>query len=137
MVKTIYWIQHKKRREAEKKWRQRRKNILQINGQCLYGKAVEHLRNRIDVKLENNEKDYLKRTSKPNYMSHNTFFNNLIAIRKRKITLTLDKPAYIGICILDLSKLLMYRFRYDGIENKYGNNLKLLFTDSDSLMYEK
>ena len=70
-------------------------------------------------------------------MSHNTFFNNLIAIRKRKITLTLDKPAYIGICILDLSKLLMYRFRYDGIENKYGNNLKLLFTDSDSLMYEK
>ena len=98
---------------------------------------MEHLRNRIDVKLENNEKDYLKRTSKPNYLSHKTFFNNLIAIRKRKITLTLDKPAYIGICILDLSKLLMYRFRYDGIENKYGNNLKLLFTDSDSLMYEK
>ena len=98
---------------------------------------MEHLRNRIDVKLENDEKDYLKRTSKPNYMSHKTFVNNLIAIRKRKITLTLDKPAYIGICILDLSKLLMYRFRYDDIENKYGNNLKLLFTDSDSLMYEK
>ena len=98
---------------------------------------MENLRTRIDVQLENNEKDYLKRTSKPSYMSHKMLGNNLIAIRKSKITLTLDKPAYIGICILDLSKVLICRFRYDVIENKYGNNSRLLFIDSDSLMYEK
>ena len=48
----------------------------------------------------------------------------------------LNKPAYIGVCILELSKVLMYEFHYDCIKNKYGNNSKLLFTDTGSLMYE-
>ena len=52
---------------------------------AMYGKAMENLRNRIDVKLANNEKDYLKCLSKPNYMLHKTFDNNLVAIRKSKI----------------------------------------------------
>ena len=64
---------------------------------------MENLRNRINVKLGNNEKDYLKCASKPSYMSHKILDNNLVAIRKRKITLTLNKPAYIGMCILDLN----------------------------------
>ena len=59
-----------------------------------------------------------------------------LAIQKNKITLRLNKPAYIGMCILDLSKLLMYKFHYDYIKNKYGNNSRPLFTDTDSLMYE-
>ena len=58
-----------------------------------------NLRNKIDVKLVNNEKDYLKRTSKPSYMSHKVFDNNLVAIRKSKLALKLNKPAYIGKCI--------------------------------------
>ena len=53
-----------------------------------------------------------------------------------KATLTLKKPANIGMCILELSKILMYEFHYDCIKNKYGNNSRLLFTDTDSLMYE-
>ena len=52
---------------------------------AMYGKAMENLRNRTDVKLVNNEKDYLKCLSKPNYMLHKTFDNNLVAIRKSKI----------------------------------------------------
>ena len=101
-----------------------------------YGKTIENLRNRIDVKLVNNKKDYLKWTSKPSYMSRKVFDNDLVAIRKSKVTLTLTKPAYIGICILELSKVLMYEFRYDYIKNKCGNNSRLLFTDTDSLMHE-
>ena len=64
------------------------------------------------------------------------FANNLVAIRKNKIALKLNKPAYIGMCILDLSKVLMYEFHYDYIKNKCGNKSKLLFTDTDTLMYE-
>ena len=55
-------------------------------------------------------------------MSHKIFVNDLVAIRGNKITLTLNKPAYSGMCILELSKVLMYEFHYDYIKNKYGNN---------------
>ena len=69
-------------------------------------------------------------------MSHKISDNNLVAIRKSKLAIKLNKPAYIGMCILELSKVLMYEFHYDYIKNKYGNKLKLLFTDTDSLMHE-
>ena len=90
---------------------------------------MEHSRNRINVELVNNEKDYLKCTSKPNYMLHKIFDNNLVAICKNKPALKLNKPAYIGMCILELSKVLMYKFYYDYIKNKYDNTSKVLFTD--------
>ena len=76
---------------------------------------MENLRSRIDVRLENNEKDYLKCSSKPSYMSHKIFDNKLVAICKSKVALKLNKPAYIGMCILELSKILMYEFHYDYI----------------------
>ena len=68
---------------------------------------MENLRNRIDVELASNKRDYLKWTSKPSYMSHKIFDNDLVAIRKNKVTLTLNKPAHIGMCMLELSKVLM------------------------------
>ena len=82
------------------------------------------------------EKIILKCTSKPSYMSHKTFDKNLVAIRKSKLALKLNKPTYIGMCILELSKVLMDEFHYDYIKNKYDNRSKLLFTDTNSLMYE-
>ena len=69
---------------------------------------MEGLRNRIDVILVNNEKNYLKGKSKPSYMSQKVFDIHLVVIQKIKITLTLNKPAYVGMCILDLSYILMY-----------------------------
>ena len=89
-----------------------------------------------DPKQVTDEKDYLKCTSRPSYMSHKIFYNNSVAIRKSKLALKLNKPAYIGMCILELSKVLMYESHYDYIKNKYVNESKLLFTDTDSLMYE-
>ena len=65
-----------------------------------------------------------------------TFDNDFVAICKSKGTLKLNKTAYVGMCILDLSKVLMYEFHYNYIQNKHGNNSRLLFTDFDSLMYE-
>ena len=69
-------------------------------------------------------------------MSHKIFDNNLVAIHKSKLALKLNKPAYIGVSILELSKVFMYKFHYDYIKNKYDNKSKLLFTNTDSLMYE-
>ena len=69
-------------------------------------------------------------------MSDKIFENNLVAVRKNKITLTLNKSAYIEIYILGLSKVLMYELRYDYIKNQNGNNSRLLFANTDSLMHE-
>ena len=90
---------------------------------ALFGKIMENLRNRIKVKFLSNKKYYFKWTSKSSYMSHKKFNNDLVVIRKTKVTLTLKKPAYVGMCMLDLSKVWMYEFHYDYIRNKYGNNL--------------
>ena len=97
---------------------------------------MEKLINKTNLKLVSNEKDHLKCTSKPSFMLHNIFDNNLVAIRKSQLALKLNKPAYIGMCILESSKVLMYKFHYDYIKHKYDNKLKLLFADNDSLMYE-
>ena len=70
---------------------------------------MENLRNRIDGKLVNNEKYYLKWTSKSSYMSQKLFDKDLVAIEKRKQAL--NKQAYVGMCILHLSKVLMYGFQ--------------------------
>ena len=69
-------------------------------------------------------------------MWHKIFGHDLVAIRKNKVTLTLDKSAYIGMCILELYKVLIYEFHYVYIKNKYGNSSWLLATDTDSLKYE-
>ena len=97
---------------------------------------MENLRKRVDVRLVTDEKKLLKLTSKPTYVSCKIFKENLVAIHKIKETLTLNRPAYVALCILDLSETLMYDFHYNYIKQKYNNIEKLLFTDTDSLTYE-
>ena len=63
--------------------------------------VVENLRNKIDVGLISNNKDYLKWTSKPSYMSQRMSDNDLVRIQKIKVTLKLNKPANVEMCILD------------------------------------
>ena len=91
---------HKKRIETEKNGDKDGKALYKLMNNAVYGKAMENLRNRIDVKLVSNKKGYLKWASKPSYMSHKIFANDLVAIRKNKVILTLNKPAIIGMCIL-------------------------------------
>ena len=70
----------------------------------VFGKTMENIRKRVDVRLETDEKKLLK------YVSSKIFNENLVAVHKIKETLTLNRPAYVGMCILDLSKTLMYDF---------------------------
>ena len=95
---------------------------------------MENIRKRISVKLINNSEDYLRCVSKPNFISQKIFDKNFIAVHQIKSVLTLNKPIYVGFSTLELSKLLTYKFHYDYVCNKY--DAKLLFTDTDSLVYE-
>ena len=97
---------------------------------------MENLRKWVDVRLVTNEKKLDKLTSKPTFVSSKIFNENLMAVHKVKETLTLTRPAYVGMCIVDLSKTLMYDFHYNYIKKKYNNRARLLFTDTDSLTYE-
>ena len=97
---------------------------------------MENIRNRVDIKLVNDIKQAEKLSAKPNFNHCNIFSEDLVAIHMKKTRLVFNKPVYLGMCILDLSKTLMYDFHYNYIKRKYGDKAKLLFTDTDSLMYE-
>ena len=101
---------------------------------CIFGKTMENLRKRINIKLVNNAKDYVRCISKPSFVSQKIFSKNFVAIHDIKPVLTLNKPIYVGFSILDLSKCLMYEFHCKYIKSNF--DAKLLFTDTDSLVYE-
>ena len=112
------------------------KDFFKLMNNSVFGKTMENLRKRCDIRLVTDEKKLLKMSSKPTYVSSKIFNENLVAVHKIKEVLTLNRPAYVGMCILDLSKTLMYDFHYNYIKHKYGDKAKLLFTDTDSLTYE-
>ena len=112
------------------------KDFFKLMNSSVYGKTMENLRKRVDVGLITDEQKLIEWVSKPTYVSSKMFNKNLEAVHKAKEVLTLNRPAYVGMCKLELSKTLMYDFHYNIIKPLYGENAKLLFTDTDSLMYE-
>ena len=95
---------------------------------------MENLQKRINVRSLNNEKDFLKYTSKPTPVTHKIVDKNFAAIHEMKSILTLNKPIYVGFTVLELSKWLMYDFHYNFIKKHF--DAELLFTDTDSLTYQ-
>ena len=112
------------------------KDFFKLMNNSVFGKTMENIRNRVDVKLVNTEEKFKKLAAKPNYDGRKVFGENLISVHMKKTSLTMNKPVYLGMCILDLSKSLMFDFHYNYIIPKYGNKAKLLFTDTDSFLYE-
>jgi len=102
----------------------------------VFGKTMENIRNRVDVRLRTSEKSAEKLVMKPNYERTTIFSEDLIAIHMKKTELVFNKPVYLGMLILDISKTLMFDFHYTYMKVKYGDDCKLLMTDTDSLMYE-
>ena len=86
------------------------------------------------MRLVNNEKDFLKYTSRPTYITHKIFGKDYAAIHEIKPVLMLNKPIYVGFTVLELSKWLMYDFHYNFIKKHL--DAELLFTDTDSPTYE-
>ena len=108
------------------------KSFFKLLINCIYGKCMENVRKRINVRLVNNDQDYLRCVSKPNFVSQKIFDKNFV--HQIKSIPKLNKPIYVGFSILELSKLFMYKFHYDYVRNKF--DAKLWFTDTDSLVYE-
>ena len=112
------------------------KDFFKLMNNAVFGKTMENIRNRVDIKLITNEKEAKKLISKPNFEHRTIFTENLIAVHMKKTKVYYNKPIYLGLCVLDLSKTLMYDFHYNYIKKKYGQAASLLFTDTDSLAYE-
>ena len=112
------------------------KDFFKLMNNSVFGKTMERIENRVDIRLVCDEKEAIKLAAKVSFDRLTIFDENLIAIHNKRTKLFYNKPIYLGMCILDSSKTLMYDFHYNYIKSKYGDRAKLLFTDTDSLAYE-
>ena len=100
----------------------------------VFGKAMENVRNHRDIKLVTSNKRRKRLVSEPSYHSHKKFSEHLMAIEMKKIRVKMTKPLYLGVSILDISKILIYQFWYDYTNPKYGDRAKLCYTDTNSFI---
>ena len=112
------------------------KDFFKLMNNSVFGKTIENIRNRQNIELVDNRKKAVKLSSRPNFDRCTIFDRNLIAVHMKKTEVYFNKPVYVGQAILDLSKTLMFDFHYNYIKKKYGNKAELLFTDTDSLMFQ-
>ena len=110
------------------------KNFFKLMNSSVFGKTMENVRNHRDIKLVTSDKRRKRLVSEPNYHSHKKFSDHLMAIEMKKTRVKMTKPLYLGMSILDISKILMYEFWYDYTNPKYGNKAKLCYTDTDSFI---
>ena len=110
------------------------KNFFKLMNNSVFGKTMENVRNHRDIKLVTSDKRRKRLVSEPNYHSHKKFSEHLMAIEMKKTRVKMTKPLYLGMSILDISKILMYELWYDYINPKYGDRAKLCYTDTDSFI---
>ena len=101
---------------------------------AVFGKTMENVRKHGDIKLVTNDIKGNKLVSEPNYHTAKWFSENLLAIEMKKTVITANKPIYLGLAILSLSKIVMYEYWYDDMKPKYGDNIKLCYMDTDSFI---
>ena len=95
---------------------------------------MEKVRNNRDIKLVTSDERRKRLVSEPNYHSHKNFLELLMAIEMKRIRVKIAKPLYLGMSILDISKILVYEFWYDHINPNYEDRVKLCYTDTDSFI---
>ena len=101
---------------------------------AVFGKTMKNVRKHRDIKLVTTERRRNYLVSQSNYQTTKLFSENLLAIEMKKLKVKMNKPVYLGLSILKISKTLMYEFWYDYIKSKYQNNAKLCNMDIDSLI---
>ena len=101
---------------------------------AVFGKTMENIRKRRDIKLITTNKRRSKLVSEPNYHTINLISEDLSIIEMNKTKVKMNKPIYLGLSILEISKILMYEFWYNYMKPKYGNDVKLCYMDTDSFI---
>ena len=112
------------------------KDLYKLMNNSVFGKTMENVRKHVDVQLVrgNEEARLRKLIAKPSYYDRKIFDEELVAIHMQKSKLVLNKPIYVGMSILDLSKHLMYDVYYNQLKKQYGEKCDVLYTDTDSLL---
>ena len=123
----------KKKMEAKNEFE---KNFFKLMINSVFGKTMENLRKHRDIKLMATDEKRSKLVSEPNYHTTKRFSENLLAAEMKKTKVKMNKPVYLGMSILDISKTLMYKFWYDYIKPKYEDRAKLCYTDTDSFIIQ-
>ena len=95
---------------------------------------MENIRKHRDIKLVLTDKKRSRLVSEPNYHTINLISEDLSIIEMKKTKVKMNKPIYLGLSILEISKTLMYKFWYDCMKPKYANNVKLCYMDTDSFI---
>ncbi|XP_018406268.1 PREDICTED: uncharacterized protein LOC108782483 [Cyphomyrmex costatus] len=114
------------------------KNLYKLMNNAVFGKTMENVRERVDVKLETTwEGRYGAEAliAKPNFHSRSVFAENLIAVELRKLEMKFGKPIYVGMYILDISKTCLYEFHHEYMTPLFRDRCKIVYTDTDSLIY--
>jgi len=111
------------------------KDLFKLMNNACFGKTMENVKLRKNIELLSDARQFLKLIAKSQLGAFKTLNENTVLVNRDKETVLLDKPICAGFCILDLSKVLMYEIHYDVIVTMYGDNARLLFTDTDSLCY--
>ena len=110
------------------------KDFFKLMNNSVFGKIMENVRKHRDIKLVTTDKKRNQLVSEPNYHATKWFSENLLAIEMKKIKLKMNKPLYLGLSILEISKTLMYEFWYDYVKPKYQGNGKLCYMDTDNFI---
>ena len=110
------------------------KYLFKLMNNSVFGKTMVNIRKHRDIKLVTTDKKRSKLISEPNYHTINYNSEDLSIIEMNKTKVKMNKPIYLGLLILEISKLLMYEFWYDYMKPKYGNNVKLCYMDTNSFI---
>ena len=110
------------------------KDLFKLMNNSVFGKTVENIRKHRDIKLVTTDKKKSKLVSEPNYHTINLISEDLSIIQMKKTKVKMNKPIYLGLSILEISKILMYEFWYAYMKPKYDNNVKLCYMDTDSFI---
>ena len=98
---------------------------------AVFRKTMDNVRKHRNIKLVTTERRRNYLVLEPNYHTTKFFPEHLLAIEMRKTQILINKPVYLGLSLLDLSKTVMYEFWYDYVKPKYGENAKLCYMDTD------
>ena len=111
------------------------KDIFKLLNNAVFGKTMEDKRKHLDFEIVSDERRFMKCVNNPSFKHSHIINENLVGVEKQKPKLKLDKPIFIGMSILDLSKQHMYTFYYDVMKPKYGDNIRMVYTDTDSFVF--